>query len=77
LFQSQKDGKYYSRSGLGLAFLFIPYVLAGKVIALSTGLAESRLIDFLISFYNIFFGAGACLIMFILLNFSKTQEKHL
>lgn len=74
-FKSQKDGNYYSRSGLGLAFLFVPYVLAGKVIALLTGLAENRLIDFLISFYNIFFGAGACAIMFYIAKLFQNSEK--
>jgi len=73
-FKSQKDGKYYSRSGLGLAFLFVPYVLAGKVTALLTGLPENRLIDFLISFYNIFFGAGACVIMFYIAKFFKNSR---
>jgi len=73
--QSPKDGKYYSRSGLGLAFLFVPYVLAAKVIALATGLAENRLIDFLISFYNIFFGAAACVIMFYLAKFFRNSDK--
>ncbi len=74
-FKSQKDGKYYSRSGLGLAFLFVPYVLAGKIIALSTGLPENRLIDFFISFYNIFFGAGACVIMFYIAKFFKNSDR--
>jgi len=74
-FQSQKDGKYYSRSGLGLAFLFVPYVLTGKLIALLTGLPENRLIDFLISFYNIFFGAGACVIMFYIAKFFKNSDR--
>jgi len=74
-FKSQKDGKYYSRSGLGLAFLFVPYVLAAKVIALLTGLAENRLINFLISFYNIFFGAGACVIMFYIAKFFKNSDR--
>lgn len=74
-FKSQKDGNYYSRSGLGLAFLFVPYVLAGKLLALLTGLPEGRLIDFLISFYNIFFGAGTCAIMFYIAKFFKKSEK--
>jgi len=74
-FKSQKDGKYYSRSGLGLAFLFIPYVLAGKIIALSTGLPETRLIDFFVSFYNIFFGAGACVITFYIAKFFKNSDR--
>ncbi len=74
-FKSQKDSNYYSRSGLGLAFLFVPYVLAGKLLALLTGLPKGRLIDFLISFYNIFFGAGACAIMFYIAKFFKNSEK--
>jgi len=63
-YQSKKDGKFYSRFGLGLAFIFIPYAMLGKVIASFTGLPADQIINFLISFYNIFFGAGACVIMF-------------
>jgi len=66
-YKSKLDGKYYSKFGLGLAFIFTPYVLLAKTIAAFTSLPEDQLIDFLISFYNIFFGAGACVIMFCLI----------
>ena len=73
--KSENSGRYYSRNGLGLAFLFIPYVVAGKLIAISTGLPQDSLIDFLISFYNIFFGAGACVIMFYISKFFKNSNR--
>lgn len=68
-YKSKLDGKYYSKYGLGLAFIFTPYVLLAKNIAAFTNLPENQLIDFLLSFYNIFFGAGACVIMFYLIKF--------
>lgn len=62
--KSEKDGKYYSKYGIGLAIIFIPYTLLGKILALITALPEGKVIDFLLSFYNIFFGAGAGVVMF-------------
>ena len=74
-YQSQKDGKFYSRYGLGLAFIFTPYIIVAKTIALFTSLPENRLIDFLVSFYNIFFGAGACVVMFYLIKFFGNSDR--
>jgi len=74
-YKSPKDAKLYSRYGLGLAFIFTPYVVVGKGLALLTGLPENRLIDFLISFYNIFFGAGACVVMFYLIKFFGNSDR--
>ncbi len=62
--KSEKDGKYYSKYGIGLALIFIPYALLGKTLALATALPEAKMIDFLLSFYNIFFGAGSGVLMF-------------
>jgi hypothetical protein len=45
--------KIYSQYGLGLAFLFLPIVLAGKVLASLGGIEQRLCIDFLLSFYNI------------------------
>ena len=73
--RSPKDGRYYSKHGLGLPFLFIPYMLLGKAIALFTNLPENQTINFLISFYNIFFGAGACVIMFYMTRFFGTSDR--
>ena len=68
-YKSEKDRKYYSRYGLGLAFLFTPYIILGKFIALLASLPEDRVINFVISFYNIFFGAGSCVLMFYAVKF--------
>ena len=74
-YKSKLNGKYYSRYGLGLAFIFTPYVLLAKNIAAFTGLPENQLIDFLLSFYNIFFGAGACVIMFYIIRFFGNSNR--
>ncbi len=68
------DGKIYSQYGLGLAFLFIPFVIIGKILAISLNLPEERLISFILSFYNIFFGAGACVAIFYLIRFFKASN---
>jgi len=69
------DGRIYSKYGIGLALLWIPYVIAGKLMASLTSLPEDLLIRFLISFYNIFFGAGAAVIMFLIIRFFKAPKK--
>lgn len=74
-FQSQKDGKFYSRYGLGLAFIFAPYVILGKSIAPLINIPQDLVINFLISFYNIFFGAGACVVMFYLVKFFGNSDR--
>lgn len=74
-FKSPKDLKYYSRSGLGLSFIFIPYIITAKLIAALTGIPQDKLINFLISFYNIFFGAGACVVMFYLAKLFKNSGR--
>ena len=73
--KSELDGKYYSKYGLGLAFIFTPYVLLAQNIATFTGIPEDQLINFLVSFYNIFFGAGACVIMFYLIRFFGNTKR--
>ncbi len=74
-FKSPKDAKFYSKSGLGLAFLLVPYVISAKLIAALTGFPQDQLINFLISFYNIFFGAGACLIIFLIMKFFENSDR--
>ena len=69
------DWRIYSKYGIGLALLWVPYVIAGKLIASLTSLPEDLIIRFLISFYNIFFGAGAAIIMFLIIRFFKAPKK--
>jgi len=51
--QVEGTDKIYSQYGLGLAFLFLPIVLAGKVMASIVQIDQRIPIDFLLSFYNI------------------------
>lgn len=69
------DGRIYSKYGLGLALLWVPYVVAGKLIAQLTSFPEDTAISFLISFYNIFFGAGAVVLMCFIVRFFKASVK--
>ncbi len=74
-YQSKADGKLYSRFGLGLAFIFTPFVLLSKFLAPLTNLPPDHLTYFLISFYNIFFGAGASVIMFYAARFFGNSNR--
>ena len=74
-YKSQKDGKFYSRYGLGLAFIFTPFVLLGQALGALTNIPEGQITDFLISFYNIFFGAGASVIMFYIIRFFGNSNR--
>ncbi|MDP3790890.1 MAG: hypothetical protein Q8R38_02475 [Candidatus Omnitrophota bacterium] len=62
-----RDGKYYSKYGIGLAVIFIPFILASKLIAHISAAPKEFIVNFLVSFYNIFFGAGAAAIFFRML----------
>ena len=74
-YQSRADGKLYSRFGLGLAFIFTPFVLLSKALTPLINLPADRLTYFLISFYNIFFGAAACVIMFYTAKFFGNSNR--
>jgi hypothetical protein len=74
-YQSAKDGKFYSRYGLGLAFIFTPFILLAQVVSRFTGLPYLLTSHFLISFYNVFFGAGACVIMFYLAKLFNNSKR--
>jgi len=74
-YKSKSNGKFYSKAGLGLAFILVPYVALAKSIAPLINFPQGRLIDFLVSFYNIFFGAGACAIMFYLIRFFGNSDR--
>ena len=69
------DGRTYSKYGPGLAFILVPYVIAGKIVTLVTNLPEETTMPFLISFYNIFFGAGSCAILFLFARRLAFSEK--
>jgi hypothetical protein len=74
-FQSKSDGKLYSRFGLGLAFIFTPFIASAKALAILTNLPTDYLTNLFISFYNIFFGAGSCVIMFYMAQFFGNSKR--
>jgi hypothetical protein len=56
----------------------VPYAAAGKLISVLVSLPEGTVTPFLISFYNIFFGAGACAVIFLFarrLGFSENVSR--
>ena len=48
-----KDGKVYSQYGIGLAILFIPFIISGKILSVIFAIPQDILTAFLLSFYNI------------------------
>ena len=71
---SEKD-KIYSPYGIGLALIFIPFALAGKIFLCITNYDQRVIIDFLISFYNIPFAIlGLYFFKRILRELGSTEE---
>jgi hypothetical protein len=68
-----KEGKSYSKYGIGLPLLLIPYVLAAEVLSFFVNIPSELLRNFFISFYNIFFGVGSCLVMYSLVRFFENS----
>jgi hypothetical protein len=54
------SGKVYSKYGPGLPLVFVPLVLLSKGLVAVTGLPEDRITGFVVSFYNVPFGATTC-----------------
>jgi hypothetical protein len=68
--------KIYSQYGIGLAIIFLPAVILGKLIALLTSIDQRVLIDFILSFYNIPFALlGLYFFKSILLHFKVSQRR--
>lgn len=47
------EGKIYSAYGIGLSLIFIPFVLASKILSYFTGTDLRLILNFTLSFYNI------------------------
>jgi hypothetical protein len=75
LYNYVHDGKAYSKYGIGLPLLWLPYVLVGNFVAARGGLPADLVTRFLLSFYNVAFGAGACVVMFYLARFFKASGR--
>ena len=67
------DGKAYSKYGIGLPLVWIPEVIAGERLAARFGFPPELVMRFLVSFYNVVFGAAACVLAFYLARFFKAS----
>ena len=63
----ESNGRSYSKYGTGLAFCWVPFVLLAKGASAVSGAPYELLAHFLVSSCNIFFGAAACSIFYLLL----------
>lgn len=70
-----KEGKNYSQYGIGLVFLWVPFAALGRVAHFFTGVKSISVADFLASYYNVFFGAGTCILLFLLIRLLKGPAK--
>jgi hypothetical protein len=66
---SGRDGKSYSKYGIGLALYFVPYVLASDALSTFTGLSAPDLTGFFLSFANIPFAMLTLVLFTKLLKF--------
>ncbi|MFA6216190.1 MAG: hypothetical protein WDL87_00850 [Candidatus Omnitrophota bacterium] len=69
------SGKKYSKYGIGLALVWLPIVAVAKALAIFTAVKDVSIMDFLISFYNIGFGAGTCVLLFLMLRLYKVRNE--
>jgi hypothetical protein len=67
------SGKVYSKYGIGLPILWFPFGIISRMISNAAGLKMISVMDFLVSFYNIFFGAGSVVIIFYLARYFKAS----
>ena len=70
------NGLSYSKYGIGLPLYFVPWVLAGHGLSAWTGLPESEITGFLISFANIPVALLTLLVFIKLLQFFKIGQKN-
>jgi hypothetical protein len=70
-----KAGPYYSKIGLGLALLYIPVVEIAKLISSIAHQDYGRIVGFLVSFVNVPFGAGSCVLFYYLCRKLSGSEK--
>jgi hypothetical protein len=57
-----RDGRAYSKFGIGLALLWVPFVAVAGMVAHISGLPAEFVTHFVVSTYSIFFGALACVL---------------
>jgi hypothetical protein len=71
-----RDGRAFSKFGIGLALIWVPFVaLADGVIAL-TGLPAELVTHFVVSTFSIFFGAAACVLFSWLASAFGVGKRH-
>lgn len=69
------SGRTYSKYGIGLALLFTPFALAAKALSAFVPFKAISILDFLASFYSLFFGALACAVLYRLARGFDIQRK--
>jgi|GEM_PF-3813196 len=69
------SGEIFSKYGIGLPILWIPFGAAAKAISAVSGIGMMSVLDFLVSFHGIFFGAGACVIAFHIARLFRASVK--
>jgi hypothetical protein len=61
-----RDGRAFSKFGVGLALIWAPFVAVADVVARVTGLPAEFVTHFIVSTYSIFFGAAVCVLFHLL-----------
>jgi hypothetical protein len=60
------DGRAFSKFGVGLALLWVPFVAVADGVTRVTGLPAEFVTHFVVSTYSVFFGATACVLFYLL-----------
>ena len=72
----RREGRAYSKFGIGLALIWVPFVAVADSVARATGLAPTFVAHFVLSTYSIFFGAGCCVLFHLLLVAMGVSRRH-
>jgi hypothetical protein len=73
-FYEAVDGRRYSKYGVGLAFLFVPYAAFSKLLSSLINVPNDLMLLFLLSFYNVIFGAGTCVVTFLIARYFNASK---
>ncbi len=71
-----REGQGFSKFGVGLALIWVPFVAVADVVARLSGLPAEFVTHFVVSTYSIFFGAAVCVLFHRLASAFGVGKRH-
>lgn len=72
----REDGRAFSKFGIGLALIWVPFVAVADVVVRLTGLPAEFVTHFIVSTFSIFFGAVACVLFYWLAGALGVEKRN-